>query len=192
MADASMRLGDGTAIVVLAGGEARRFPGKLEHRIGGRAMVASTYERMRASGWPVYIAGKGSFSLDVDASLDAPLLVDRRPGGGPLDALLSACAAIRAQRVFAVAADQPRLDAAVLERLDASWRSGDEAVVPEHDGAIEPLAALYERRAILREGFELRRRRTRAMRDLIGRLAVRFVAFDAGYFHNVNTPADLP
>jgi hypothetical protein len=33
MADVSMRLGDGTAIVVRAGREARRFPGKLEHRI---------------------------------------------------------------------------------------------------------------------------------------------------------------
>jgi molybdopterin-guanine dinucleotide biosynthesis protein A len=179
-------------IVLLAGGEARRFPGKLEKVVGERPLIAHVFERFRARGWPVYIAAKGSFSANVDAELDAPLLVDRRPGRGPFSALLSACAAIRAERVFAVAADQPRLDARVLERLAACWRPGDEAVVPEHDGEIEPLAALYERRAILREGFEMRKSGARAMRDLIARIAARFVTFEAACFHNVNAPADLP
>jgi molybdopterin-guanine dinucleotide biosynthesis protein A len=189
MADA-WAAGD-TAVVVLAGGEARRFPGKLEHRVDGATMIARVVDNVRASGWPVYIAGKGSFPAGVDERLDTPLLVDRRPGEGPLRALLFACAAIRAERLFAVAADQPRLVAAVLQRLAASRQPGDEAVVPEHDGEIEPLAALYERRAVLREGFELRRAGGRAMRDLIGRLAARFVPLDAAYFHNVNSPADL-
>ncbi|MGA7354329.1 MAG: hypothetical protein WBW76_02740, partial [Candidatus Cybelea sp.] len=80
----------------------------------------------------------------------------------------------------------------VLERLAAAWRPGDEAVVPEHDGRVEPLAALYGRVAILREGFALRRTGANAMRDLLARIAVRFVAFDSSYFHNVNRMTDLP
>jgi molybdenum cofactor guanylyltransferase len=179
-----------TAIVLLAGGQAQRFPGKLEHPIDGRPMLARVYERVRVAGWPVYVAGKASFSRDVDAQLDAPLLIDRRPGGGPLRALISACATIAAERVFAVAADQPRLDASVLRRLAGAWQPGDEAVVPEHDGRIEPLAALYARRAILREGFELRRSGSNAMRDLIARLATRFVPLDSRYFYNINRMAD--
>jgi molybdopterin-guanine dinucleotide biosynthesis protein A len=179
------------AIIVLAGGEARRFPGKLEHPVDGQPMVVRLVERLRATGWPVYIGGKGSFSPAVDARLEAPLVIDRYPRGGPLSALLSACTAIRANRVFALAADQPRLDAGVLERLAAAWRPGDEAVVPEHDGRIEPLAALYGRLAILREGFALRRAGANAMRDLVARIAARFVAFDSIYFHNVNRIADL-
>jgi molybdopterin-guanine dinucleotide biosynthesis protein A len=181
-----------TAVALLAGGEGRRFPGKLEHTIEGRAMVVRSYEAVRATGWPVYIAGKASFSPSVDARLDAPLLIDRRPYGGPLAAFLSACAQIRADRIFAIAADQPRLDAAVLARLAQMWRPTDEAVVPGHDGEIEPLAALYSRRAVLREGFALQKIDRKAMRDLIGRVAARFVEVDAGYFHNVNRREDVP
>jgi molybdopterin-guanine dinucleotide biosynthesis protein A len=180
-----------TAIVLLAGGQARRFPGKLEHPIDGRAMLVRVYERVHAAGWPVYIAGQSSFSREVDAQLDAPLVIDRRPGGGPLRALLSACAAIRAERIFAVAADQPRFDAVVLRCLATAWQPGDEAVVPEHDGELEPLAALYARPALLAEGFELRRSGRSAMRDVIARLAARFVPLDAGYFYNVNRMADV-
>ena len=155
-------------------------------------MLARCYERVRAAGWPVYIACKGSFSRELDARLDAPFLIDRRPGRGPLTAFLSACTAIGAERIFAIAADQPRLDARVLQRLSASWEPGDEAVVPEHDGTIEPLAALYARRAVLREGSDLCRRGKGAMRDLIAGLATRRVALDAEYFQNINRFEDLP
>ena len=192
MDNASIAPDGRTAVVVMAGGQAQRFPGKLEHPIGGRAMVARCYDRVCAAGWPVYIAAKGSFRRDVDAELDAPLLIDRRPRGGPMNAFLSACATIRAERIFAVAADQPQLDAHALRRLAASWRSGDEAAVPEHDDTIEPLAALYLRRAVLREGFALRRTGRCAMRDLIERLVTRRVPLDAHYFHNVNRIEDLP
>jgi molybdenum cofactor guanylyltransferase len=180
-----------TAVVLLAGGAERRFTGKLEYPIEGSAMVVRVFERVRAAGWPVYIAGRGSFSRSIDALLSAPLLIDREPGCGPLNALLETCTQIRADRVFALAADQPRLDAALLRRLEAAWQPTDEAVVPEHQGKIEPLSALYARRAILREAFDLRRARIRAMRDLIARLVARFVACDAASFQNVNSRADL-
>jgi molybdopterin-guanine dinucleotide biosynthesis protein A len=179
------------AAVLLAGGEARRFPGKLEYPIDGHPMLARTYERIRDSAWPVYIAGRGSFAPALDQVLDAPLLIDRRLGGGPLQAFIDACAAIRAARIFAIAADQPRLDATVLRLLAQQWRAGDEAVVPQHGGEIEPLAALYSRRAMLRESLELRRRGATAMRDAIARLATRFVPCESTFFHNVNRAEDL-
>lgn len=181
-----------TAVVLMAGGRARRFPGKLEHPIDGRPMLARCYDGARAAGWPVYVAAASSFSSDLDAYLDAPLLIDRRPGSGPLSAFLCACAVIRAQRIFAVAADQPRLDARVLLWLEAAWRRSDEAVVPQHEGTIEPLAALYSRQAVLREGFELRRTGRSAMRDVVERIEARFIELDAHYFHNVNRIEDVP
>jgi len=182
---------DSTAIVLLAGGRARRFPGKLEHRIDGRPMLAGCYERMRAAGWPVYVSAQGSFSRELDAEIDAPLLVDRLTGAGPLRAFLGACALIAQRQVFAVAADQPQLDAAVLRELVEHRQHGDEAVVPEHDGATEPLAALYDRIAVLRAGYELRANGKSAMRDLIALLRTRFVSCKAKYFRNVNRPEDL-
>jgi molybdopterin-guanine dinucleotide biosynthesis protein A len=183
---------DSLAILLLAGGDATRFPGKLERHIEGRPMLARCFDRLRASGHPVYIAARGSFAPPLDAQLDAPLIVDRHPGAGPLYALLDACAAIRTDRVFAVAADQPNVDARLVARLIAAWRTDDEAVVPQHDVNIEPLAAVYDRRAALREGFGLRASGSRAVRDLVGRLRARFLPCARDYFYNVNRPEDLP
>jgi len=64
--------------------------------------------------------------------------------------------------------------------------------VPQHDGKIEPLAAAYDRRAALREGFELRSSPKHGVRDLVARLRARFVECPGDYFHNVNRPEDLP
>jgi molybdopterin-guanine dinucleotide biosynthesis protein A len=180
-----------TAVLLLAGGQARRFPGKLEHRIDGQPMLARCYHHVRQAGWPVYLAVAGSFSSELDRQIDAPMLVDRRPGRGPLNAVIDGCAAIRAERIFAIAADQPELRAPLLQRLAAAWEDGDEAVVPEHDGILEPLAALYDRRAVLSAALELHGGRG-AMHDLLARLRVRRVACDAGQFKNVNRREDLP
>jgi molybdopterin-guanine dinucleotide biosynthesis protein A len=178
------------AILILAGGRARRFPRKLEHRIDGAPMILRCYRNLRQAMWPTYIATNGSFPREIDAQLDAPLLIDRRAHRGPLHALVWACSAIDAERILAVAADQPSLQPCALQQLASSWREGDEAVVPEHDGRIEPLAALYARRAVLREGFELRNT-TGAMHALVERLAARFISMDSTQFHNVNRPSDL-
>jgi molybdopterin-guanine dinucleotide biosynthesis protein A len=179
------------AVVVLAGGKARRFPHKLEQSINGVPLIVHCYRALRQTPWPIYIAGNGPFSPDVEKLLDAELLLDRWPGRGPLHALVSACGAIEAERIFAVAADMPQLDPGVLEQLAAAWQPGNEAVVPQHDDRIEPLAALYERRAVLREGFDLFSSGGGAMRQLVARLATRFVPFDARYFYNVNRPEDV-
>jgi molybdopterin-guanine dinucleotide biosynthesis protein A len=180
-----------TAVILLAGGEATRFPGKLEQRIDGKPMLERCYDAVRIAGWPVYVAGKGSFSRRLDARLETPLLIDRKPGRGPLHAFLAACARVRARRLFAIGGDQSRIDAAVMLRLAAAWQSGDEAAVPAHDARIEPLGALYDRSAALGAGFELRNAGAAGMHDLIARLDARLVPCDARYFHNVNRPEDL-
>jgi molybdopterin-guanine dinucleotide biosynthesis protein A len=185
-----MRGAMGEAVLLLAGGAATRFPGKLEYCIQGKPMIATIFDRLSGR-WAVHVAGRAGFTSQIDAALDAPLFIDRWPSGGPLLALLSAAPHIRAERIFAVAADQPLLECSVLEHLAAAWRPGDEAVVPKHNGGIEPLAALYDRFALLREGVRLRHAGRTAMRDLIASLATRFVAVEESYFHNVNRVSDL-
>ncbi len=178
------------AVLLLAGGEATRFPGKLERLIEGQPMLARCFKRLSGA-WPVYVAGKASFASHLDAALDGPLFIDRWPAAGPLLALLSAAPYIRAERIFAVAADQPMLERSVLAQLADSWQPGDEAIVPQHGGGIEPLGALYDRFALLREGTRLRRAGCAAMRDLVASLATRFVAVDGSYFYNVNEASNL-
>lgn len=180
-----------TVVLLLAGGLEERFPGKLEHAIGGEPMIVRVYRNLRAGPWPIYIARRGLFATPLSAQLDAPLVIDRRPECGPMGALLSACELLRSEHIFAVAGDQPELRLEALESLARAWRPGDGAVVPEHDGRIEPLAALYARSAVLRAS-SAPAARDYAMHGLIERIATRRLPMPSEYFLNVNRPADLP
>ncbi len=184
-----MALADNLAIVILAGGRATRLPGKLERAVDGEPLLARVYRHMRGIA-PVVIAGAGSFGPELDALLDCPMVVDRRPHLGPLGGLLSAAAATTTEWIFAVAGDAPNVDETVVRELLASARAGDEACVPEHDGCLEPLAALYRRDALEREGYEVLSG-DRSMHALLARLKVRRIAMRAERFRNINTFADL-
>jgi molybdopterin-guanine dinucleotide biosynthesis protein A len=179
------------AVVILAGGLATRFPGKLARPVDGEPMVSRVYRNALATGLPVYVAGSEQFSPAIVRSLNARMLLDRVPGGGPLRALASACGSIAQTRIFALAGDEPRIDAAFIASLVLAWQPGDEAVVPRHDDRIEPLAALYLRGALDREAQALSEQTNASMRALIERLHARFVTVDASHFTNVNTPEDL-
>ena len=179
------------AIVILAGGRATRFPGKLEAQLGGEPLLARVYRQLRDVA-PAFVAGAGNLSHALDDALDCPLVIDRWPGRGPLGGLLSAACETHARHIFAVAGDAPHVNAEVIAALRAAWQDGDEAVVPEHDGRLEPLAALYDREAMLREAWACMQDEDRSMRALLARLRVRTVTLPAAFFLNVNTKDDLP
>lgn len=180
----------GDAVLLLAGGAAVRFPGKLERMVNGKPLMLHAYDNLRNGDWPLYLAVAKPFSPAIAPGLEATLIFDTQPLRGPLWALLDASAQIDADRVFAVAADQPHLEANALRRLADAWQTGDEAVVPQHERGVEPLAALYERSALRRAAKALSPER-RAMRDLLAMLRVRYEPMDPRFFTNVNTPADL-
>ncbi len=186
-----MIAGDDTAVVILAGGRATRFPGKLERHVDGEPMLLRVYQNVRATGLPVYVAAGAPLPDALATRLDAPVLLDRWPYAGPLRALLSACEALPHARVFAVAGDEPRVGTEVFAALDDAWQPELEAAVPEHDGRIEPLAALYSRAAFVREARAAIDRGDEAMHALVERLRSRFVPLSEAYFVNVNTAADL-
>jgi molybdopterin-guanine dinucleotide biosynthesis protein A len=178
-------------VAILAGGEATRLPGKLELPAGDLPLVLRVLRNVKAERETV-IACKGTFSPALDARLDVPLVIDRWTRRGPLGGLLSALGVLHAERVFALAGDAPYVDGALLERLEAAWTPGDEAVVPVRraGGAeqLEPLCALYDRQAVLREGFAVLRSEGGSLHALIRRLRTRFLPLDdALVFDNVNT-----
>jgi molybdopterin-guanine dinucleotide biosynthesis protein A len=154
-------------------------------------MLVRTYRNARATQRPVYVAAKGGFPSEIDARLECPVVIDRWPGSGPLAALVSALDAIRAPRVFVLAGDEPRADEHLAATLAQSWRDGDDAVVPEHDDGIEPLAALYDCGAIRREGYAALRERRTSMHAFLERLSVRRVPVSGSFFTNLNTPEAL-
>lgn len=180
-------------ILILAGGEATRLPGKLALQAGDEPMLLRVYRNLSA-GRPTYVSCKATFDPAIDGALDCPLVVDRWPLRGPLSGLLSTMGEMTTRYVFACAGDSPFVDAAFVDRLAGALREGDEAVVPAHDAEhrrIEPLAAIYDRLAFLREGTPLLLSGEGALRTVIERLATRYVPVtDPQVLANVNTPAD--
>lgn len=182
-------MNDRDAVVVLAGGRATRFPGKLAHDVGGETLLERACRNASAAGIPVYLAGSATFTPSDRPNL--PLLEDRWPGGGPLRALFSACRSLQCDRIFALAGDEPNAGAALFAALNDAWQPGDEAVVPRHGSHLEPLAALYSRRALLREAEVLLAQGRDAMHALVERLHARTIDVPAATFANVNARADL-
>ena len=182
------------SIVVLAGGEATRLPGKLALDAGDVPMLARVFRNV-SPGRVTTLSCKAALPYELDRYIDAPVVVDRWPLRGPLSGLLSTMSELLAPWVFAVAGDAPFVDAAFIDRLEALLQPGDEAVVPYRtvDGTrrIEPLAAIYAREAFLREGLPVLLSGAGALRAVIDRLNARFVEIDdERIFANVNTPAD--
>ncbi|HEV8019975.1 MAG TPA: molybdenum cofactor guanylyltransferase [Candidatus Lustribacter sp.] len=181
-------------VIVLAGGEAKRLPGKLYLDAGDLPLLVRVYRNV-CEGRETLISTKGALPYEIDLLIDAPAVVDRWPMRGPLSGLLSTMGEMRAPWAFAVAGDAPFVDAAFIDRLEAQIQPGDEAIVPRRtrDGEtqIEPLAALYLRSAFVREGLPLLSGGNRAMRTVIEHLNTRFLDVEEeNVFANVNTPDD--
>jgi len=181
------------SVCILAGGEATRLPGKLSMAVGDVPMLVRVYRNV-CTGRETWLSTKGPLPDEIAAHIDAPQVVDRWPLRGPLSGLLSTLSGMQGEWVFAVAGDAPFVDAAFIDRLEAHITPQYDAIVPMHDEnakRIEPLAALYRRDAFLREGMPVLLGGEGALRLVIDRLRVRFVAVrDERAFANVNTPDD--
>jgi len=179
-------------VIVLAGGEATRLPGKLFMDAGDLPLLVRVYRNV-CRGRATMLSCKGALPYEIDLLIDAPAVVDRWPMRGPLSGLLSTMSEARTPWIFAVAGDAPFVDAAFIDVLEARIEPGDEAVVPRRmrDGkpGIEPLAALYERDAFLREGLPVLSGGHGKLGMVVERLKTRFVDIDDDrIFANVNTP----
>ncbi len=179
---------DDVSVVIVAGGNASRLPGKLALDAGGMPLLVRVYRNV-ARGRPTIIAAQ-DLAPELAAAIDAPVIGEIGPKRGPLGGLLAAFARVTTPWVFAVAGDAPFVDAAHIARLIAAREPGDEAVVPRHpSGQVEPLAALYNVAAYVRAGTE-ELAAGGALHKVAARLRTRYIEIDdPRIFTNVNTPA---
>jgi len=170
------------------------LPGKLALPAGGVPLLVRVYRNV-SDGHETRISASAPLPPELAALVRAPVAIDRWPRRGPLGGLLSAFAEMESPFVFAVAGDAPFVDAAFIAEIASLRRDGDEAVVPqcEVDGErqLEPLAALYDRRAFLREGTVVLQSGRGSLQAVIERLRTRAIPTDDPQrFLNVNTPQD--
>jgi molybdopterin-guanine dinucleotide biosynthesis protein A len=179
------------AVVILAGGEATRLPGKLELDAGGIPLILRVYRNVAPIG-PVYLSANRSFPPAIEERLQCPIVIDRWPRRGPLGGLLTTFSVVNESRIFVVAGDAPFVDGRTAAELEASWDGQSEAVVPVNaQGFLEPLCAIYDRAAFLKAGTDVLAEGSGGVASVAERLKTKRVRLcDERAFANVNTETD--
>lgn len=182
--------------LVLAGGRSRRMGAdKALLVVDGERLVDRAARVLAGVCDEVMVAAGPLRPLDVPETRP---VADAQEGGGPLSGLVGGLRAARNDLVAVLAVDHLDADPAVLRALAAVWQ-GEAAVVPEVDGRLQPLHAVWARHA----AGPLQERLAGGDRSLLGAVAaldVRVAGRDvwaaldpSGRFAgNANAPADLP
>ncbi len=180
--------------VILAGGESRRMGrDKAWLELDGVPLIVRALQTVRGLGVDeLFISGRadGDYS-----SLRCSVLHDLEPGFGPLGGIERALHACGSPLVLVLAVDLPHMRTDFLAKLIAR-ADAITGVVPLLEGGLEPLAAIYPRRAheiAFRHIAQSRHsvcdfaeacRRQQAVRTF------RVTSLDAACFANWNSPVD--
>jgi len=182
---------------ILAGGRATRLGGadKASLVVGGARIVERQLAALAGVSDDIRIVADDAARY---ADLGVRVVPDVVAGEGPLGGVFTALADARHAWVIVLACDLPFVPAAVLERLAAESRTGEQvdAIVPRTHRGLEPLCAAYRAtceghaRALIARG-------ERRMTAFVAGLRVRELGPEAlapydgeTLFENVNTPHD--
>lgn len=172
--------------VLLTGGASRRMgTDKAKLQIGGRPLAEVLAGRLRGAGWEPTVLGRTELP-------GYAFVADEEEFAGPVAAL--ARFKPRSEFVFVLSCDVVRFDAAV-PGLFLSALGEHQAVIPELDGRLQPLCALYRRSAW--DAFAAGS--VRRVFDWVDRLDVRVLDESAlaglgvsvAWLTGVNTPEEL-
>jgi len=182
---------DNLAVILLAGGEATRLPGKLQLDVRGVSLLEHVARNAAAIG-KIYLSARAPLPPSLPARLSCDIIPDRPGAAGPLGGLLSAAGAIEETHFVALAGDMPFFGVCEAAELLCAYEPAVEGVVPV-DGAarVHPLCALYDRRAFMYAGKAALRAGQTSMRGVLQRMAIKSITLrNPQALFNVNTPAD--
>lgn len=185
-------IADCTAII-LAGGDSKRMGrDKAALPFNGETLLQSVV----ASVQPLFAQTLVSVRK-LRGDLALPQICDGQADGGPLVALISALEAITTPWAFVVACDMPFVVPALITHL-VSLRANHQAVVPQVNEHVQPLAAFYARSALplLQQSLA---GGNKSLTGALKTLDVRYVAADElvrfdpqlHSFFDLDTPQDL-
>lgn len=180
--------------VVLAGGKSTRMGrDKALIEMDGSTMLQRAIDLLRPHVREILVIGEpGKY-----APKHATVIADHTPGQGPLGGLVTALKQARYVRVLVLACDLPNINDRLLVLLKNELHGDRDAVVPSHQGRLEPLAAAYHRHAI--EDFDdCLRNDVLKMSAALDRIRTAYTDVEPGengwpadLFKNVNAPTDL-
>lgn len=187
------------ACVILAGGRATRFDGRIKAHIeiDGISILERLLRVVRSRVSAIVISANRRTPY---AHTGLPIVADRDGHKGPLAGLAAGLSVCRRPNMLALASDMPYVGPGIIDLLFARRAADVDAVVPFVRGQPEPLCALYARRILPVIERRLQRGR-RSARGLILDEGLRIEridepelrAFDPAlsFAININRPADI-
>lgn len=180
--------------LVLAGGRSTRMGrDKALLPVDGEPLLVRAVRFLGSFCAPVLLAGgnadRTARLLEVRGLGAVTGVADVVADAGPLAGLVAGLEAAQAGLVAVVAVDLPAPSQPVLELLADRW-AGEAAVVPEVDGRLEPLHAVWSTgaAAALRDLLAARRLSVTGAARLLG---ARVVPLEGRFARNLNRPEDL-
>jgi len=170
--------------VLAGGGSTRMGRDKALLPLQGGTMIGRIAGLVRAAAGSVTLIGPpGRY-----ASLGFPVMPDQVEGCGPLGGVLTALNHTTADWNLIVACDLPDLTPALLEDLFRAAEAGDaDAVVPESEGGLDPLCAIYHRRCAAAAASAIGRKIFK-MHDFLSSIQFhRLPVSDSRVLSNINT-----
>lgn len=182
--------------IVLAGGRSERMgQDKALLRRNGLTFLETVVATLRPLAREIVVVADRVDKYDLP---DCRMIGDAYPNTGPLGGILTGLIALGAGTHLVVACDMPALQPAVLRLLLDSAAPEWDVVVPEIDGRMEPLCAVYAATAVpalqafLDSGGRALHRALATVRTLhVSETILRQYDPTLLTFTNLNTPADL-
>lgn len=175
--------------IILAGGAARRLDGadKPALEVGGRTLLDHAIEAARGAVRIIVVGPQRPIGVETAAELTWAR--EDPPGSGPVAALAAGLGAVTEDYVLVLAADLPRIGAAVPLLL--SGASKTDVAVLTSAGRRNYLAAVWLADALRSAVKRLGDVRNAAMRDLYTDLRVFDVPDEDDWSADCDTPEDL-
>lgn len=180
--------------VVLAGGRSRRM-GRDKALIGyrGRTLLANALAILRPHVEQLFVIG----DPERHGAAGVEVFKDDIPGLGPLGGITTALHHASNERVIVLACDMPHVNEVLIDRLKTMHEPHHDAVVPQCDGQLEPLVAIYHQRCTPAFGRCIAEGQLKMARALeqVHALYVQICPGEEGWpldlFRNLNAPSDL-
>ncbi|MBS1546367.1 MAG: molybdenum cofactor guanylyltransferase [Bacteroidetes bacterium] len=180
--------------VVLAGGKSTRMgQDKALLEVDGKPLLLHAIERLKPHVRELLVVG----DPHKYGRLWPEVLPDEIPGMGPLGGIITAMGVARFDRLLVLAVDVPGVNDRLLERLTREMPEEADALVPRHNGDLEPLVAAWHRRCLPALMGRLMKSQL-AMHRALEDVRTAYLDINPGedgwpedLFRNLNSPADL-
>ena len=181
-------LNSNCSVVILAGGRSSRMGSdKALLKYGGKIALEYLVAQLKGLFGDIVISVNQNQNFVVAG---CRMVVDELADFGPLAGISAGLRAAKHETVFVVAVDSPIIDRSIFDQLLAALTDDCIAVMPESNGRLEPLYAVYSKRAlvVIDKLIQSSIHRVTALADC--GLVKRIVLQNGRSLDNINTQAD--